>query len=229
MIANSVFANPVRMEKESADKEFIQRLVEHVGASPSEVATRAGLAVSTLTRPLNHPVTHKLSKSTIDKLLATYPTFLDFMKGPHTAANSDDVHDVEIDYVSVRVIPSFGGAGGIGDGNHLVAKMPRHLIEEELRGEAKNFELIDIRGDSMEPKFLQGDQLLIDLRDRDPGQPGSFVVQDDDGYVVKLVERIAGKRGWLRIFSVNGLYSPYEIEETKATIRGRPVWFARRL
>lgn len=134
-------------------------------------------------------------------------------------------------YVQVAVLPSYAGmgGGGTGDGEQAVARLPRRLIEEELRGKPADFELIDVRGDSMEPDFQHGDQILIDKRDRDPRQPGPFALWDEDGYVVKLVERVPGKRGFYRVFSANSRYSEYEIEETETTIRGRPVWFARRL
>lgn len=134
-------------------------------------------------------------------------------------------------YVEVPVLPSFAGmgGGGNGEGAQAVAKLPRNLIEEQLRGRAADFELIDVRGDSMEPDFQHGDQILIDRRDRDPRQPGPFALWDDDGYVIKLVERVPGRRGWYRVFSANPRYSAYEVEEREATIRGRPVWFARRL
>lgn len=134
-------------------------------------------------------------------------------------------------YVEIAVLPSYAGAGGggTGEGDRIVAKLPRRLIEEELRGQPGDFELIDIRGDSAEPDFYHGDQILVDRRDRDPRQPGPFALWDEDGYVLKLVERVPGKRGWYRIFSANPRYSSYEIEETETTIRGRPVWFARRL
>jgi phage repressor protein C with HTH and peptisase S24 domain len=137
----------------------------------------------------------------------------------------------ERDYVSVAVMPSFGGmgGGGNGEGELETAQLPRRLIEEELRGRAQDFELIDVRGDSMMPDFHHGDQILIDKRDRDPRQPGPFALWDDDGYVVKLVERVPSRRGWYRVFSANERYSAYEVEETETTIRGRPVWFARRL
>ena len=137
----------------------------------------------------------------------------------------------EATYVDVEVVPSFGGmgGGGTGEGDRISAKLPRRLIEEELRGTPADFELIDVRGDSMQPDFQHGDQILIDRRDRNPRQPGPFALWDADGYVVKLVERIAGRRGWYRVFSANPRYSSYEVEETEATIRGRPVWFARRL
>jgi len=135
------------------------------------------------------------------------------------------------DYVSVDVMPSYAGmgGGGTGEGDRAVARLPRRLIEEELRGHPEDFVLIDVRGDSMFPDFLHGDQILADKRDRDPRQPGSFALWDGDGYVVKLVERVPHKRGWYRIFSANERYTAYEVEETEATILGRPVWFARRL
>jgi phage repressor protein C with HTH and peptisase S24 domain len=137
----------------------------------------------------------------------------------------------ENSYVDIAVLPSFAGmgGGGNGEGERGIAKLPRDLIEDQLHGRSGDFELIDVRGDSMEPDFHHGDQILIDRRDRDPRQPGPFALWDDDGYVVKLVERIPGKRGWYRVFSANPRYSSYEVEEHEATIRGRPVWFARRL
>lgn len=148
-------------------------------------------------------------------------------------AQEPDLPDLPSDqaYVEVAVLPSYAGAGGggSGEGDKLLAKLPRRLIEEELRGRPSDFELIDIRGDSAEPDFYHGDQILIDKRDRNPRQPGPFAIWDEDGYVLKLVERIPSQRGWYRIFSANPRYSSYEIEETEATIRGRPVWFARRL
>lgn len=209
-----------------SDKDFIMRLVAYVGAAPSEVAKRAGLAVSTITRPLNHPVNYKLSKATIDRLREAFPDFPDW--APAADLPEIDPHSA---YVDVAVIPSYAGAGGggSGEGDRMVAKLPRRLIEDELRGKASDFELIDVRGDSMSPDFQNGDQILIDKRDRNPRQPGPFVLWDEDGYVVKLVERVPQRRGWYRVFSANSRYSAYEIEEAQTTILGRPVWFARRL
>ncbi len=152
---------------------------------------------------------------------------------PISSAQLPDLPDSAMDmaYVEITVVPSYAGAGGggTGDGDIVYAKLPRRLIEEELRGKPSDFELIDVRGDSMIPDFYHGDQILYDKRDRNPVQPGPFVLWDDDGYVMKLVERSPGKPGWYRIFSANQRYSPYEVEETESTIVGRPVWFARRL
>src|SRR3546814_3748103 len=53
-----------------------------------------------------------------------------------------------------------------------------------------DFVLITVRGDSMEPDFRHGDQLLCDKRDRSPAQPGPFAIWDGEWgeYVLKNVE-----------------------------------------
>lgn len=134
-------------------------------------------------------------------------------------------------YEEVEVLPTFAGmgGGGNGDGDRRTALISRALIRDELRGKPSDMLLIEVRGTSMQPLFEHGDQLLIDKRDRNPIQPGPFALFDGDAYLVKLVERAPGRRGWYRIWSANPEFSEDFVEETETTIMGRPVWFARRL
>lgn len=135
-----------------------------------------------------------------------------------------------VDYVAVKVLPTYAGmgGGGSGEGDELTALLPRSLVEDELRADPADLLVINVRGDSMEPLFQHGDQLVIDRRDQNPVQPGPFALWFDDGYVVKNVERIR-KTGRLHIFSSNPAYSPDEADPGEVQIMGRPVWFARRL
>lgn len=134
-------------------------------------------------------------------------------------------------YDEVEVLPTFAGmgGGGTGEGERRTALVSRALIRDELRATPADVLLIEVRGTSMEPMFQHGDQLLIDKRDRNPIQPGPFALFDGDAYLVKMVERAPGKRGWYRIWSKNTDFSEELVEETETTIMGRPVWFARRL
>lgn len=134
-------------------------------------------------------------------------------------------------YIPIEVLPSFAGmgGGGSGDGDQSVALISRAMVEDELRAKASDLLVIEARGDSMQPDFWHGDQILIDKRDNNPVQPGPFALWDGDGYVVKLVERIPQKQGWYRISSANGRYSAYDVEAANIRIMGRPVWFGRRL
>lgn len=134
-------------------------------------------------------------------------------------------------YVPVEVLPTFAGmgGGGTGDGDKVTALVPRALIVDELKGKPDDFLLIDVRGDSMEPDFRHGDQILIDKRDTSPAQPGPFALWDGDWgeYVVKNVER--QRAGTVRIFSTNQKYSQEAAPAEETRIIGRPVWFGRRL
>lgn len=132
------------------------------------------------------------------------------------------------DYVPVEVLPTFAGmgGGGTGDGDRKTTLLPRSLVQDDLRSRPDDLLVIDLRGDSMEPDFFNGDRIVINRRDVNPVQPGPFALWDGDGYVVKNIER---RRGSLRIFSSNPKYSDWESDGSDIQIMGRPVWFARRL
>lgn len=209
--------------KGGMNSEDVEAMMERRGWRQVDLAEALGITQDKVSKVFGG--TRKWKLAEVDKLRA--------LMGGHD--DSSLVPDLvprghEREYVDVAVLPSYAGmgGGGLGEGEQIVAKLPRELIED-LHGKPADFELIDVRGDSMEPDFHHGDQILIDRRDRDPRQPGPFALWDDDGYVIKLVERVPGRRGWYRVFSANARYSEYEVEENEATIRGRPVWFARRL
>lgn len=164
------------------------------------------------------------------------PRWLKYARMALEAADPPKIPDLpqvdgQMAYLSVELMPTFGGmgGGGTGEGDGATALLPRSLIEDQLRGRPVDFLLIEVRGDSMVPEFLHGDQILVDRRDTNPRQPGPFALFDGDGVVVKLVERIPGRREWYRVFSANSRYSEYEVQEEEVRILGRPVWFARRL
>lgn len=139
--------------------------------------------------------------------------------------------DPSIEYVEVEVLPTYAGmgGGGTGEGAREVALVARALVTDILRGQPSDFLLINVRGDSMEPDFRHGDQLLVDTRDRSPAQPGPFAIWDGDWgeYVVKNVER--SRSGEVRIFSSNLKYQSEAVASEETKIIGRPVWFGRRL
>jgi len=133
-------------------------------------------------------------------------------------------------YVSVEVLPTFAGMGGrgTGDGDPEVALVSRRLVEDELRARPADLLLVNVRGPSMEPLFLHGDQLLIDTRDKSPTQPGPFALHFSDGYAIKDVSWVE-RRTLLRISSRNAEYPEEVLTPEEVQIIGRPVWFARRL
>ncbi|API59619.1 hypothetical protein BSL82_10070 [Tardibacter chloracetimidivorans] len=135
------------------------------------------------------------------------------------------------EYVMVDVLPTYAGMGGGGsaDEEHEQALVPRRLVEEQLRGRAQDFVLVNARGDSMAPDFEHEDQVLVDKRDRLPTQPGPFVLWDGDGYVIKNLSRSVGRMDVIRVASSNSKYPADELPADSVHILGRPVWYGRRL
>lgn len=220
----STSANHLLMGEE--DKQLIVDLSAWAGMSATQVARKAGLSPSTLTRPLQEPWKFRLSAPTIDKLRLTFPTFPKFARAPDMPSMSTDRA-----YLPVDILPTFAGMGGGGTGEGEVerALVPRYLIEDVFRGQPSDFVLIRTRGDSMSPDLEHDDEVLVDKRDTSPVQPGPFAIfdADEEAYVIKNVEKLPGGR--IRIFSTNPKYSPAEVSREETHIIGRPVWFGRRL
>jgi phage repressor protein C with HTH and peptisase S24 domain len=139
--------------------------------------------------------------------------------------------DEDIDAVLIEKLPTFVGAGGggTGEGDPKSIVISRGLVEA-LRIPAEELLAIDVEGDSMEPKFLPGDQLLIDRRKKNTAQPGAFCLWDGDGYVVKFIERVPGSQpAQVRVISDNARYREQTRLVDEIEIMGRVVWFGRRV
>lgn len=143
-------------------------------------------------------------------------------------ANEDEVIS---DAVLIEALPTFVGAGGggTGEGEIKPVAFSRGLIEA-LQVDPGDLLAIEIEGDSMEPSFRPGDQLLIDKRKTNTAQPGAFCLWDGDGYVIKYLERIAGSQPpSVRVISENSRYTtqPRLVDEIR--VMGRVVWLGRRI
>jgi phage repressor protein C with HTH and peptisase S24 domain len=202
-----------------ADTDLIHRLKE-ARIPHSKIAKALGRSQPSATRLLNGQ--RALKVDDVPKLEAL---LRHWVPDPDVHANDEET----ISYVPINVMPTYAGmgGGGTGEGEQEKALVPRYLIEGILRGRQQNFVLVRVRGDSMEPDFRHDDELLVDLRDVSPTQPGPFALWHDDAYVVKNVERMIDGR--LRIFSTNPKYQTVEQPLDNTRIIGRPVWFGRRL
>jgi len=217
------------------NRERLRELLDRRGVSPRALSLAIGNNPYLVRDILNGKSANPRS-NTVSKMAAELDVGVEELLAkdePHIG-NTPDLPPVDRaeDYVEVAVLPTYAGAGGggTGDGDGATTLIRRDLVVNELRAKPGDLLLIDIRGDSMEPMFQNGDQLLIDRRDTNPRQPGAFALWYADGYVVKNVEIIRAT-GKLRIFSSNPAYSPDEVDpdEDDVRIMGRPVWFARRL
>lgn len=134
--------------------------------------------------------------------------------------------------VMIKLLPNFVGlgTGGTEEGDEGLISFSRDLIENELRAPADQLLAMVAEGNSMEPNFLGGDQILVDTRRRSLAQPGAFCLWDGDGHVIKFLERVQGSDPpKVRVISANGIYDPAERLLDEINLIGRVVWFGRRV
>lgn len=128
----------------------------------------------------------------------------------------------DVEYAVIQALPAFPGSPAARP------LFPRTLLEA-LGARPQDLRQITVRGDAMAPMFLNGDCLLIDLRDRSAAQGGPFAMWvDGDDYAVRLVQRLRDHSRF-RVQAVNPAYPTEDLDADQVRIMGRPVWMSRRL
>lgn len=145
---------------------------------------------------------------------------------PHlTLALSDDS-------VQIKLLPTWVGlgAGGTGDDDAGLVSFSKDLVERELRADPSDLLAMVAEGNSMEPEFRGGDQILVDTRRTSLAQPGAFCLWDGDGHVIKYLEKVPDTEPQrVRVVSRNDLYEPHERLLSDINLIGRVIWFGRRV
>jgi phage repressor protein C with HTH and peptisase S24 domain len=135
--------------------------------------------------------------------------------------------------VEIKRLPVFAGMGDGGlddDQDFGVVSFSRDLVENELRAPPEMLLAMVAEGNSMEPDFRGGDQILVDTRRRSLAQPGAFCLWDGDGYVIKFLEKMPGSEpAKVKVISANSLYEARERLVEEINLVGRVVWFGRRV
>jgi phage repressor protein C with HTH and peptisase S24 domain len=88
-----------------------------------------------------------------------------------------------------------------------------------------------IEGDCMSPTLLDGDIVLVDLKQTEPNLPGVFLIYENKGLMAKRIEALPSSFGGVSKLSVssdNKIYTSYSCNTSEVNIIGRVVWFSRR-
>lgn len=120
---------------------------------------------------------------------------------------------------------SAGPGATIGDERATGSMQLDPRLIEALRIDPAHAAMLHARGDSMEPTIHDGDQIVIDERDRAVGTVAAiFVLRLGDDLLVKRVLRDGAV---FRVSSDNPAYPP--LSAAAVDIVGRVVWLARTL
>lgn len=235
----------------AAHKRWLDDVIAQTGVPGTRWADAAGLTATTVTRRVNPKKDADkapLKQETITKLAraagVSEPSFkdfeyesgsLDFIAGQMSLESAGLPKSTPLD--GMTVIPEYDIKVSAGGGVYIDKEdiksewsVPTSLIRNELRRNPNTLSMVEVTGDSMEPKLLPGDRILVDHSDVNPSPPGVFALWDGYGLVVKNIHRVHGSDPEkITCISTNGVYPPYEAFLDDVHIVGRVVWFSRRM
>ncbi|MFN3826826.1 MAG: hypothetical protein ACK4NR_04295 [Micavibrio sp.] len=107
-----------------------------------------------------------------------------------------------------------------GEGGEWV--MPAGLLAARTKAAPEQIRIFTVRDKTMEPDFMSGAQVLVDLSDRLPSPPGVFVVSDGVGHILRHCDFVPGESpAQIQISSHKG--SSFRLPADKADITGRVI------
>ena len=100
--------------------------------------------------------------------------------------------------------------------------MPASLLESRTDAPPEKIRIFTIRDNSMEPDFMVGAQVLVDLSDITPSPPGVFILSDGLGHVLRQCDIIPGETPLqVNVLAKNG--TAFRLPLNKAAIVGRVI------
>jgi SOS-response transcriptional repressor LexA len=134
-------------------------------------------------------------------------------------------------------IPRFDINASAGPGSFVelepepdVIAVNRDWLRDELHVNPAHVNMIDVRGDSMQPTMMDGDVLLVTSQ-IDQIRDGIYVLRFDGLLMVKRLQR--QPKGQVMVTSDNPAYTPFTVdlhdECADFAVLGRVVWVGRKL
>jgi phage repressor protein C with HTH and peptisase S24 domain len=183
------------------DRALLQALVEFEGITPTALAREAGLADTTISRPLNGKASTRLSSPTIEKLRARFPNFPGWVTDRTSSATAED-DTIEIEQIDLR----YGLGGAFLDEDQIQAepgKFPARWIRSITRSRPELLFWGTGRGDSMAPTIIDGALVL--------GDRSQTIPRDDDLIwactygSIGMIKRLRVRPGHVELLSDNPL------------------------
>jgi phage repressor protein C with HTH and peptisase S24 domain len=226
------------MEGLDHDRALMTALVSYSGLTAAEVARRAGLAATTIQRPIKGTAETRISQRTLEKLRDAFPHFPGWTASLAETRLSYRAQDysgpprsVMDDSLEIPMLELAYGMGGAflddHDPDQLLERFPRAFVRMFTSSPADQLAFAHGVGDSMEPTISDRDLLLID-RSRDAIRINDQIWVVASGGI-GMVKRVRVERGATRLLSDNPSVPDYEAAEDELTIIGRVVAIVKRI
>lgn len=204
--------------------DYIQHVLEAKDWNAADLARHAGLAHSTINRPLtvkDWPTA--ISRQTITKVY--HASGID----PSPFAPKGDIIPVpppDADLVPVYNVAASAGYGALIGTEEIVDKLafPPGYLRRITSANQKNLAIIGVKGDSMIPTLKDDDVVMVDMSKTDLSFEGLFVLRDGgDSLLVKRISR-GPRRGTVLLVSDNRAYPQMERDVADVDVVGKVVW-----
>ena len=139
---------------------------------------------------------------------------------------------VHVPLLEVEVSAGGGGFDYVAEEAAAGWPFDRRRLGALYDGAPDDLRLVTVSGESLSPVLEDGDMVLVNTSDTQPSLPGTFVLFDGVGLMVKSLELLPGNstaESLVRISSANTHYSAYQRRLVEIDIKGRIIWFGRRL
>ncbi|WP_240505809.1 LexA family transcriptional regulator [Erythrobacter colymbi] len=154
------------MEGLAQDRALMLALVDYTGLSAAEIARKAGLAATTIQRPLKGTADTRISQRTIEKLSEAFPKFPGWTRAGAAAMRS--LLEPDSDMVPIAAIDLNFGLGAAFMDSEIVEHaadtmlFPRDWLRSITSSAPDRLYWARGVGNSMEPTIGDGDVILID-------------------------------------------------------------------
>ena len=220
-------------------RQRLKRAIDESGRSLSDLSKKCGRNHAYLQQFINRGTPQKLPEDVRRKLSVILSIPENELGGPNEAryagkqpggTTGKSAATSVIDVKEYDVAPSAGGGAMVYEEEEkAVWSLPASYVAGIARS-PKQTAILEVVGDSMSPTLATGDKIMVDLTDKNPRNPGIFVLFDGDATVVKRIEIIPGSSpAMLVLISDNPLHRDYDVPAESVHIAGRVVWFARRI
>lgn len=214
-------------------KAFAQRLRqrrEELGMHKQDMAARVGVSLTTIQKYENG----QMPKGEYAVRLAdTLDCSLDWLLAGKGAADGSGQNCGEARLVMVPMVEArlSAGTGSFETGGDVLRHYAFRWDFLRRKGNPSQMVLLRVSGDSMQPRIMHNDVVLIDQTQRDPVPGRIYAVGVEDMVYLKVVNAMPGR---LILTSFNSDYAPIEAdtgEQLADLVRviGRAVWVGREL
>ena len=222
-----------------AIRQRLDELINQRGEDYASLSRLLGRNPTYVQQFVKRGVPRRLSEDDRRKLAAHFGVAERLLGGPderetvRSLIARGDTAARSTDYVLIPAldIGASAGGGSLNDSENPISTLAfqSNWVRTIASGRPEALSVIRVEGDSMLPTLADGDQIVVDIDDRERLRDGIYVLRTDDALLVKrLSVNPATKR--LSIKSDNIAYPSWDdCDPATVAVIGRVVWVGRRL